>query len=88
MSNRHQLQVIFDYVEQQGLSEQTLLELREQYKGMHFTWCFDDDINFPYPYLERPGFNVFLVDSRDHCSTLTRDVEVASGVVFAEIIDD
>ena len=37
MSNRHQLQVIFDYVEQQGLSEQTLLELREQYKGALMT---------------------------------------------------
>lgn len=84
MINRHQLQTMCDFVEQQGLSEQTLAELRRQYAGLHFTWCMEDDINYPFPALERDAFHVFLVDSRDHCSALTRDSEVASGVVFAE----
>ncbi|MDK2776202.1 MAG: DUF6129 family protein [Pseudomonadota bacterium] len=85
MINRHQLQAMADFVEQQGLSEQTLGQLRSQYAELHFTWCMDDDINFQFPVLECNDFNVFLVDSRDHCSTLTKDPEVASGVVFAEI---
>lgn len=86
MINRHQLQTMCDFVEQQGLNEQTLAELRKQYAGLHFTWCMDDDINYPHAAAERDGFNVFLVDSRDHCSALTQDCEVASGVVFAEVI--
>lgn len=88
MINRHQLQAVLDFVEQQGLSEQTIRELRDSYPGCHFTYCMDDDINSGRPYEERPGFNVYLVDSREHCSTLTTDAEVASGVVLAEVIED
>ncbi|MAD47643.1 MAG: hypothetical protein CMI02_16640 [Oceanospirillaceae bacterium] len=88
MINRHQLQAMIDFVEQKGLNETTLGELRQQYEGLHFTWCLDDDINFEHPVAEHQEFNVFLVDSRDHCSTLTKDAETASGVVFAEILED
>jgi hypothetical protein len=86
--NRHQLQSILDFVEQQGLSEQTITQLRQTYPGCHFTYCMDDDVNFPRVYAERPHFNVYLVDSREHCSTLTTDAEVASGVVLAEVIGE
>ena len=33
--------------------------------------------------LERPGFNVYLVDGCEHCLTPTNDPEVAVGVVLA-----
>lgn len=88
MIDPQQLQVMADYVERQGLNEQTLSRLRARYTGLHFTWCMDDDIHFRFPVIERDGFNVFLVDSRNHCSTLTRDPEAASGVVFAEIFQE
>jgi|AZIK01.1.fsa_nt_gi hypothetical protein len=88
MINRHQLQLMLDVVEHKGLSEHTLSKLRLQFPGIHLTYCLDDDISFPQAYLERPDFNVYLVDSRDHCSTLCMDAEVASGLVFAEIVKD
>lgn len=88
MMQRHDIRVIGDFVEQHGLSEQTLGELRTQYCGRHFTWCMEDDMNGERPYSERCGFNVYLVDSRDHCARVTSDEEAASGLIFAERLDD
>lgn len=88
MISRHQLQAVVDFVEQQGLSEMTIAELKKSYPGCHFTYCMDDDVNYPKPYQECKSFNVYLVDSREHCSSLTTDAEVASGVVLAEVFDE
>ncbi|MBM97016.1 MAG: hypothetical protein CMI09_14355 [Oceanospirillaceae bacterium] len=88
MMNPQDILAMTEFVEQQGLSEQTLSQLRDQYEGHHFTWCMEDDINVGKPYLERPTFKLYLVDSRDHCSTLTNDEEIASGLVFAECVED
>jgi hypothetical protein len=88
MINRHALQSILDFVEQKGLSEATLVELRTQFPDCHFTYCMDDDVIFSKAYAETPEYNVYLVDSRAHCSTLTNDADVASGVVFGEVIAD
>lgn len=79
---------VFALVESQGLSEQTISLLRKNFPGCHFTWCMDDDVIYPRAYTERPGYKVYLVDSRDHCSVLTFDPQVASGVVLAEVIED
>ncbi|MFD1692587.1 hypothetical protein ACFSHR_16845 [Azotobacter chroococcum] len=49
----------------------------------------DDDIVVnAKPVAERPGFNVYLVNSSDHCSVLSNDLGSASGIVLAEIIED
>lgn len=88
MMNHHDILAMCDVVELHGLSEQSLMQLRESYAGRHFTWCMDDDIHVGKPYLERDGFNVYLVDSREHCSKLTNDETIASGVVFGECFDD
>lgn len=87
MINTQQIQAIVDFVEQNGLSEAIISELRTSFPGCHFTYCMDDDITYPRPYLERQSFNVYLVDSRDHCSKLTDDKSIASGVVLAEVIE-
>jgi Family of unknown function (DUF6129) len=75
-------------VEQQGLSETLIEALRERFPGRHFTYCMDDDISVGRPVIERRGFRLYLVDSRDHCSSLTTDADHASGVVLAEVITD
>ena len=87
MIYRHQIHTILDYVDQNGLNETTLEELRKNYPGCHFTYCMDDDVSFSKAYVEKKDFNLYLVDSRDHCSTLTSDPEVASGIVLAEVAD-
>lgn len=86
MINREMLKHIVEFIDVKGLSEATLAELRLSFPGCHFTWCFDDDIVYSKAYLERDDFNVYLVDSRNHCAELTSDESIASGLVFAEIV--
>lgn len=88
MINRHSLKAILEFVDQKGLSEQTLVELRTEFPDCHFTYCMDDDVIFSKAYAETKEYNVYLVDSRAHCSTLTDDADVASGIVFGEVIPD
>lgn len=88
MVNAEQLQSIAAYVEQHGASEETVLTLRSLYEGCHFTYCLDDDIGNARAYLERGDFNIYLVNSDNHCSVLTNDETNASGVVIAEVLED
>jgi len=69
-----------------GVDESVISTLRQQYPDIHFTYCMDDDIPNHEPVIERPGFNLYLIDGREHCLCLTRDYSSATGVVVAEII--
>ncbi len=80
-----EIEAVIVFVEQHGLSDSTVEQLRSSYRACHFTYCADDDVHFSKAYMERPSFNVYLVDSREHCSTITTDFETASGMVLAEI---
>jgi len=83
------LNEICDYASSQEIGETLIAALRKQYPEYHFTWCFDDDIGATAkPWTERPQFNLYLVNSSEHCSTLSNDPESASGVVLAEVIAD
>jgi len=88
MIAQDELDTITQLAEQQGVSEVLISVLRERFPGRHFTYCMDDDITAGRPVIERQGFRLYLVDSRDHCSSLTTDSEHASGVVLAEVIAD
>jgi len=69
------------------LGEALIAELRDAHPGVHFTWCMDDDIAVnAKPVTQRDTFNLYLVNSSDHCSVLTNDPESASGIVLAEVI--
>ncbi len=72
-----------------GLSETLLAELRKDYPQVHFTYCMDDDVQSAAdPFLSRPGFNLYLVDGREHCMKLTGNAEQATGLVLAEVLED
>jgi len=75
-------------VEADGLSEQTLAALRTAHPDIHFTYCMDDDVGAQEPYASRPGFNVYLVDGREHCLKFTGEIGHATGLVLAEVIGD
>ena len=75
-------------IEAAGLSEASVAALRGDYPGVHFTYAFDDDMNGMEPPRNCRGFNVYYVDSSDHCSKITLSLERASGLVLAEVIDD
>lgn len=88
MISPEQLQHIASTIGTQVLSEDAITRLRSEYPGIHFTYCMDDDLPNNTPMLEGDGFNLYLVDSRDHCLCLTRNYEHASGIVIAEVTSE
>jgi len=88
MIEQAQLDKIVQVVEKAGLSEALIVSLREYFPGVHFTYCLDDDIAAGKPVVSRDTFNIYLVDSSNHCSSLTSALESASGLVLAEVIND
>lgn len=71
------------------LDDALLADLRKQWPDIHLTLCGDDDVPARLtPVLERPGFNMYLVNGSEHCLTLTNDPELAIGVVLAWVGDD
>ncbi len=71
------------------VDEALLADLRQVWPGLHITLCSDDDVpaRLP-PALERPGFNLYLVNGSEHCLSLTNDPAVAVGVVLAWADED
>jgi len=69
----------------QGLNEGTLHALRAAWPGIHFSYCMDADVCGVDPVMRMPGVNVYLVDGRAHCLTLTGDLDAATGLVLAEV---
>jgi len=82
-------QEIAHYIEQHGLTPATLTQLRQTYPHIHFTYCLDDEMgDLLSPVLTYSGFNIYLVDGRHHCFSLTEDYQAATGLVVAEIVEE
>ncbi|MBK1717668.1 DUF6129 family protein [Thiocystis violacea] len=81
------IQQVAEIVRRAGLNEQTLAALREHFADLHFTHCLDDDVGAAEPFQATDGFNIYLVDGRDHCLKLTTDPEAATGLLLAQVED-
>lgn len=86
MISPDQLQQIATQINGQTLNEGVISNLRGEYPGIHFTYCMDDDLPNNEPLIEGAGFNIYLVDGREHCLRLTESYDNASGIVIAEVI--
>jgi hypothetical protein len=58
-------------------------EFRQRFPGISLTRCDASDMSGEEPYRRCPGFDLYLVDGRDHCWHITADAAVATGVVVA-----
>ncbi len=87
MITQEQLSLIAKTIQANTLDESMMTTLRSQNPGVHFTYCMEDDIPNLQPVLESSGFNLYLIDGREHCLKLTSDYQDATGVVVAEVID-
>ncbi len=70
------------------LDDALVAQLRIEFAPLHFTYCSDDDVCGLSPVLENQAFNLYLIDAREHCLTLTNNYETATGVVVAEVFAD
>ncbi len=69
----------------QGLDESTVQGLRGVWPGMHFSYCMDDEICGVEPVRELDGMNLYAVNGHEHCLSLTSNLEIATGLVLAEV---
>jgi hypothetical protein len=85
---QQQLEQIAHQVSAEPVSEAVVDQLRGSFSDIHFTYCMDDDVVTATPVYEGEAFNLYLIDSRNHCLCFTQDMDVATGVVLAEIEED
>jgi hypothetical protein len=86
MISQEQIEQIGELVTQASVLESGSVDsLRGRFPGIHFTYCMDDDVYSAQPVLEGERFNLYLVDSRKHCLSITQNSEIATGVVVAEV---
>ena len=88
MNSQVQLADIAAWLQQHGAGEDGLPELRRIHPDIHFTWCLDDDVGYEEAVLAEKGFNLYLVDGREHCLRFTEAHDAATGVVIAEVTED
>lgn len=58
--------------------------LRTEFPGMPITRCDASDMRGEAPYKIFPLFDLYLLDTRDHCVRLTGDPASATGIVLAQ----
>lgn len=85
MITQQQLDQIGALTKSHSPSEELIRLLREAHPDIHFTYCMDDDVFAASPVYEDAAFNLYLIDSSNHCLNFTQDKEIATGVVVAEI---
>ncbi len=86
MISQQQLDQVSDLISRGAVLETGSVDsLRGQFPDIHFTYCMDDDVYAALPVMQHERFNLYLVDSREHCLSLTQDREIATGIVVAEV---
>lgn len=88
MISTETLNSIAEKLNQQTLNDELIQDLRAEFAPIHFTYCMDDDISGSTPVLSLARCCLYLIDGREHCLCLTQDLNIATGIVVAELIDD
>ncbi len=58
-------------------------DYRAQFPGRSITRCDESDMSAEPPFRSFNGFDLHLVDGRDHCWHITREPQSATGIVLA-----
>ncbi|MBW8066678.1 MAG: hypothetical protein GJU73_04455 [Ferrovum sp.] len=57
---------------------------KHRFPGVSLTRCEPSDLFGEIPFRRSRGFDIHLVDGRDHCWKITRELAEATGVVVVE----
>lgn len=68
------------------LEEGCLGTLRKEWPDVRFTYCNEDLIHGAKAVCEGAGFSLYLIDTSQHCLSLTTSFERAGGILVAEVI--
>ncbi|ACB94058.1 hypothetical protein [Beijerinckia indica] len=61
-----------------------LQDFRQRFPGVSLTRCDPSDVDGEKPYKEFPRFTLYLVSAANHCVTITRDPEIATGIIVVQ----
>jgi len=84
MIQQKQIEAVVEWLQDKPLEESLLGGLRDAFAGIHFSFCQDEDVIAATPVHSGDSFNLYLIDSRDHCLTVTQEMSVAGGILVAE----
>lgn len=85
MIEAQQLAEVAAYLELQWRGYASVAALRDKLPGLHFAYCLEDEIGADEPVYEASSFNLYLIDSSQHCMSLTPDIGLATGILIAEL---
>jgi hypothetical protein len=78
------LDLIRTALEGEGSAAERIAGLRKALPGVSVTRCDASDMDMETPVLALAGFNVYLIDSAEHCVKITSHPGSATGVIVAE----
>ena len=78
------LEQIRTLLEGEGSTAERIASLRKAFPGVSLTRCDASDMDTETPVLETAGFDVYLIDTSEHCARITTQPEAATGLIIAE----
>ncbi len=71
-------------LEGDGSVAERIASLRRAFPGLSLTRCDASDMDTETPVLQTAGFDVYLIDTSEHCVRITTQPEAANGLILAE----
>jgi hypothetical protein len=78
------LEQIRALLEGEGPAAERIASLRKALPGISLTRCDASDMDTETPALTLPGFDVYFIDTSEHCARITTQPEAATGLIVAE----
>ncbi len=78
------LDQIRSLLESDGPVAERIASLRKAFPGVSLTRCDASDMDAETPVLETARFDVYLIDTSEHCVRITTQPETATGIIVAE----
>ena len=78
------LERIRTLLEAEGKPADRLASLRQAFPGLSLTHCDASDVDAETPALQTAAFDVFFLDTSEHCARITTDPDAASGLIVAD----
>jgi len=65
-------------------NDSVLKDFRQNFPGVSMTRCDASDVEGENPYKKFPRFTLYLISAVDHCVTMTRDPDIATGIIVVQ----
>ncbi len=62
--------------------------VRSRFPDLSVSRCPDEDMRDEMPFLRKGNYDVFLVDTSNHCWRIVDELATASGVILAELSNE